>query len=492
MNRIILQACCLLLFSWLFAHRASAQQADSVATLASRIDSLLKYELPAGAHAGLCIYDLTAGRMLYEYQADKLSRPASTMKVMTAITALSQQGIDEPFRTELWTRGRIVGDTLKGDLYVVGGFDPELDETDLKELIGGLTKRGIRVLDGRIVGDVSMKDSLYWGTGWLWDDTPSTFQPYLSPLMLNKGVLQVTLRPAERGLAARAECSPASTYYTIDNRTRSRTSAAGPLRVDRNWLENGNCVSLRGNVQSAVTRSLNLFDSGRMFMHVFVERLQEAGIRCMSVADSTRESIASAYSFGELPHDSLAVRLARHETPMQTVLNVMLKESDNLNAEAMLCRAGVLATGKKRVSADDGLDAMRALIRKIGLNPSHYRLADGCGLSHYDYLSPELLVAMLRYAYSRTDIFAPLYKAMPVSGMDGTLKYRMGYGTPAFRQVHAKTGSYTGINALAGYLKTKGGHWVAFAIMTQNALSARQARAFQDAVCESLCSLPFE
>ncbi|WP_288180058.1 D-alanyl-D-alanine carboxypeptidase, partial [Bacteroides sp. CAG:633] len=164
MKRIILQACCLLLFSWLFAHRASAQQADSVATLASRIDTLLKYELPAGAHAGLCIYDLTAGRMLYEYQADKLSRPASTMKVMTAITALSQQGIDEPFRTELWTRGRIVGDTLKGDLYVVGGFDPELDETDLKELIGGLTKRGIRVLDGRIVGDVSMKDSLYWGT----------------------------------------------------------------------------------------------------------------------------------------------------------------------------------------------------------------------------------------------------------------------------------------------------------------------------------------
>ena len=130
MKRIILQACCLLLFSWLFAHRASAQQADSVATLASRIDTLLKYKLPAGAHAGHCIYDLTAGRMLYEYQADKLSRPASTMKVMTAITALSQQGIDEPFRTELWTRGRIVGDTLKGDLYVVGGFDPELDEAD--------------------------------------------------------------------------------------------------------------------------------------------------------------------------------------------------------------------------------------------------------------------------------------------------------------------------------------------------------------------------
>ncbi len=492
MNRIVLQTCCLLLFFRLFPCLASAQQADSVAALASRIDTLLKYGLPAGANAGLCIYDLTAGRTLYEYQADKLSRPASTMKLMTAITALSQQGIGEPFRTELWTCGRIVGDTLKGDLYAVGGFDPELDEAGLKELIGGLTEKGIRVLDGRIVGDVSMKDSLYWGAGWLWDDTPAAFQPYLSPLMLNKGVLQVTLRPAGQGMAARVGCSPASTYYTLDNRTRSLTSAAGPLLVDRNWLENGNCVVLRGNVQSAVIRSLNLFDSGRMFMHVFVERLLEAGIRCMAVADSTREAIAAACSFGELPHDSLAVRLARHETPMQTVLNVMLKESDNLNAEAMLFRTGVLATGKRHISAADGLDAMRTLIRKIGLNPSHYKLADGCGLSHYDYLSPELLVGMLRYAYSRTDIFAPLYKALPVSGVDGTLKHRMGQNSPAFRQVHAKTGSYTGINALAGYLKTKGGHWVAFAIMTQNVLSARRTRDFQNAVCESLCSFPFE
>ncbi len=461
--------------------------ADSL--LQARIDTLLEHELPLGAHAGICIYDLTAGRTLYEYQADKLSRPASTMKVMTAITALAQPGAAEPFRTELWTRGHVVGDTLKGDLYVVGGFDPEFDLDDLEELIGGLAGKGIRVVDGRIVGDVSMKDSLYWGSGWLWDDAPAAYQPYLSPLMLNKGVLQMAVRPAERGMEALVHCVPASTYYTLENHTRSHTSGIGPLRVDRNWMENGNRITLRGNVRTVEARSFSLFDSGSMFLHVFTERLLEAGIRCTAVADSTRAGLAAAYRFGELPHDSLATRLARHETPMQAVLDEMLKESDNLNAEAMLCRTGVQATGgKKRVSADDGLDAMRALIRQLGLNPKHYRLADGCGLSHYDYLSPRLLVAMLKYAYSHTDIFQHLYKALPVSGMDGTLKYRMGYGTPAFRRVHAKTGSYTGINSLAGYLQTADGHWVAFAIMTQNVLSGRQARRFQDSVCTLLCS----
>ena len=445
----------------------SPQPADSL--LRARLDTIVKHNLPRGAAAGICIYDLSAGRTLYEHQADKLSRPASTMKVMTAITALAQSGAMEPFRTELWTTGRVAGDTLRGDLYVVGSFDPEFDTDDLEELIGGLTRRGIRVVDGRIVGDVSMKDSLYWGSGWLWDDAPAPYQPYLSPLMLNKGVLQLSIVPDGRGLSALVTGNPSSSYYTIENHTRSHWPAAGPLRVARNWMENGNRISLQGNVRAAEGRSFSLFDSGRMFMHVFVERLLEAGIRCTAVTDSSRAGIEAAYCFGDLPRTEPCTKLATHETPLQAVLDEMLKESDNLNAEAMLCRAGVLASGgKKRVSARDGLDAMRALIRRVGLNPKHYSLADGCGLSHYDYLSPELLVAMLRYAYSRSDIFSP---------------YRMGYGTPAFRQVHAKTGSYTGINALAGYLKTTEGHWVAFAIMTQNVLSARQARAFQDAVC---------
>ena len=113
------------------------------------------------------------------------------------------------------------------------------------------------------------------------------------------------------------------------------------------------------------------------------------------------------------------------------------------------------------------------------------KIADGCGLSNYDYLSPALLVDFLKFAYSRTDIFRKLYKALPVAGIDGTLKNRMKKGS-AFKNVHAKTGSYTAINTLAGYLKMANGHQVAFAIMNQNVLSAAKARNFQNKVCEIL------
>ena len=92
----------------------------------------------------------------------------------------------------------------------------------------------------------------------------------------------------------------------------------------------------------------------------------------------------------------------------------------------------------------------------------------------------------MRHAYSRTDVFQKLYKALPVGGVDGTLKNRMQRGTRSYKNVHAKTGSFTAINCLAGYLRADNGHEIAFAIMNQNALSGREARAFQDAVCEEI------
>lgn len=466
----------------LFLLPLSAQHANygetTAGTLASRLDTLIKYKLPQGSNAGISVYDLTDDKPLYGYQPDKLSRPASTMKLLTAITALSRPEADEPFRTEVWYRGTIRRDTLQGDLYVIGGYDPEFDSEALDSLVAAVTRFPFSAIRGRVVGDVSMKDSLYWGSGWLWDDTPYSFQPYLSPLMLDKGVLTVTAFPGERGDTARLECTPASSYYTLVNQSRSRTPSAGGFRVTRNWLENGNIVTVTGNVDGRRAGTVNLFSSQDLFMHSFVERLQARGIS------------VTAYSFDEFQRDSLAVQMAVHETPVQEVVKQMMKESDNLNAEAMLCRLGVQHSGKKRVSAEEGLSAIRQQIRQLGYNPDRYNLADGCGLSNYNYLSPELLVAFLRYAYSRTDVFQKLYKALPIGGVDGTLKNRMKKGTPSHKNVHAKTGSFTAVNCLAGYLRTSNGHLIAFAIMNQNALSGREARAFQDAVCDAIITFP--
>ena len=80
-------------------------------SLSSRLDTLIKYRLPAGSNVSISVYDLTADKALYSYQADKLSRPASTMKLLTTITALARPEADEPFCTEVWYKGVIERDT---------------------------------------------------------------------------------------------------------------------------------------------------------------------------------------------------------------------------------------------------------------------------------------------------------------------------------------------------------------------------------------------
>lgn len=465
----------LFLFTFLFGSTALWSQNKETDSLSSRLDTLIKYKLPAGSNVGISIYDLTAGKSLYTYQSDKLSRPASTMKLLTTITALAHPDADEPFKTEVWYQGVIEQDTLKGDLYVVGGFDPEFDDSALDSLVNTVSRFPFSVIAGKVYGDVSMKDSIYWGSGWAWDDTPASYQPYLSPLMLNKGAVTVTASPGEKGDTASIECVPASSYYTLTNETKSRTPSAGRFGISRDWLQNGNNVLIKGNVDTKRSGTVNIYSSQDFFMHTFLERLRSKGVHCPDV-----------YAFSELQKDTLSVRMALFETPVQSVVNQIMKESDNLNAQALLCRLGLQATGKKRITDEDGLSAIRMLIKKLGEEPDSYKLADGCGLSNYNYITPDLLVSFLKFAYSRTDVFQKLYKALPIGGMDGTLKYRMKRGTPSYRNVHAKSGSFTAINSLAGYLRAANGHEVAFAIMNQNVLSGREARAFQDAVCDEV------
>ena len=453
---------------------AVAQERDTD-MLVHQLDSLVQTKMPQGGMVGVSVFDLNDNQPLYAYQADKLCRPASTQKLITAITALNQPRAQEPFRTEVWYKGEIANDTLRGDIYIIGGMDPELMETALDTLVDLTAAFPFHVITGQVYGDVSMRDSLYWGKGWIWDDNPESFQPYLSPLMLNKGFVKVTAIPTNSGEPARLEVKPASTYFNIINETKTKTSSAGKFTVMRDWMNNANEITVSGNITARRVEEINVYSSQDFFMHTFLERL---GVKFTLMQPW--------YSFAELQKDSTCQLIAVYETSVQKVLKQMMKESDNLNAEAMFTRLGIQASGNTHVSADESLEAVQALVRALGLNPDDYRFADGCGLSMYDYVSPELLVALLRYAYNHDNIFPHLFRSLPVAGVDGTLKNRMRKGSPAYQRVHAKTGSYTGINTLAGYLETNSKRYLAFAIMCQNQIKASEARALKDAICELL------
>ena len=122
----------------------------------------------------------------------------------------------------------------------------------------------------------------------------------------------------------------------------------------------------------------------------------------------------------------------------------------------------------------------------MGLDPLDYTIADGSGLSLYNYVTAEMIVRLLRYAYDNREIYDHLYPALPVAGVDGTLENRMTKGA-CRGNVHAKTGTVSGVSTLGGYCQAANGHTLCFAILNQGLVKASDGRAFQDQICDAIC-----
>lgn len=458
----------------LFGIWLAALQASALQPLARKLDSLVSASpLLQTSEAGIAVFNLTRGETVYAYHDRKLYRPASVEKVITAVTALAVLGTDHTFDTTLRYTGQIGPDsTLQGDLYVVGGFDPEFSDADLTRMAEAVHRAGIRRIAGRLVGDVSMKDSVYWGSGWSWDDTPQAFQPYLSPLMLNRGCVDVTVSPGAPGSPALVTVRPVSDCYRVENRASSRNSSAGKLLVTRDWLTNGNTIRVSGNVEHKQTVQLNLFDPAGFFLSTFRQRMRQTGVEVQQT------------DTGICPPE--AVTLYRYGRDLMPVLKRALKKSDNLAAEALFYHLARGESGNTPAGWTDGQRAVYRFMREqLGRNPDSCRVVDGSGVSLYNYISPDLLLCYLKYAYAHPEVFRSLYDALPIAGTDGTLAARMKRGR-AFGNVRAKTGTVTGVSSLAGYVHTRRGELLAFVIINQNVLQGSRARAFQNAVCELL------
>lgn len=214
-----------------------------------------------------------------------------------------------------------------------------------------------------------------------------------------------------------------------------------------------------------------LFDARPGLERHLVKALAEAGI-----------AIGGGTGYAPLPDG--ATLLCERTRTIDQILLPMMKRSDNLFAESLFYQ---LAAHSRRSYAGRRQAAgyVNDLIASLGLSPSAYQIADGSGLSLYNYLSPELLVALLRHAYRHRHIYDHLLPSLPVAGIDGTLRRRMKSGT-ACGNVCAKTGTVEGVSTLSGYCTAPDGHTYCFSIMNQGIRHTSTGRNFQDRVCQAL------
>ena len=215
-----------------------------------------------------------------------------------------------------------------------------------------------------------------------------------------------------------------------------------------------------------------LVDGKDDFTYRFSRKLEEMGVLVNGFTDE-RQTPANARLIATRTHS------------IRQVLHRMMKVSDNLYAESMFYQLAA-SGGTRWAGAKSGRQYENTLFSRIGLNPRDYYVADGSGLSLYNYVSAELETKLLRYAYQRSDIYGTYLEAQPIAGVDGTLKSRM-RGTAAAGNVRAKTGTVKGVSSLAGYLTASNGHLLCFSIINNGGLSNGPMRNFQNKICVALC-----
>ena len=174
-----------------------------------------------------------------------------------------------------------------------------------------------------------------------------------------------------------------------------------------------------------------------------------------------------------------AGELGRVQSPPMTVLvEAMVERSDNDIAEA-LARHVAIAEGAP-ATFDGGAQAVTDAVVELGLDRSQVTLADGSGLSRLDAVSPAAVVEVLRLAAgSERPALRPLVTGLPVAGFSGTLdkRFRRGPAVVAAGEVRAKTGTLSGVSALAGVLRTDEGRLLAFAVAAVQVPSGATRRA---------------
>jgi D-alanyl-D-alanine carboxypeptidase/D-alanyl-D-alanine-endopeptidase (penicillin-binding protein 4) len=431
----------------------------------------------------IVVESLDRGDRLFELNPRNLLVPASVAKLVSLATAADAVGWDYRFETTVEATGPVVDGTLQGDLLIVGSGDPAIGGRggdDIGVLVDALRAQGIRRIDGRIVGDDDAFEDPRPGLFWAWDDLGYAFGALYGALNLAENRMAVTIAPGQlEGGPATITVDPEAASRPLVN--RSVTGPRGSLQLL--WPEQRPgepFLTIAGSIRlGAAPATLNVSSGNPTFWFASVlrHRLLRDGIEvtgeAFDVDDVTpRPDRASA-----------RVIYTYRSHPLSEIAQPMLKESINLYGEAAL-RLNAAAPPHTN---DAALDGMGQRLEQWGIPRAGWQLIDGSGLSRRDVVTPETLVAVLRRMHDPSGT-SPWMTALPVAGRDGTLDGRM-KGTVAENNVRAKTGAMSNIRALAGYVRTREGEPLAFAIMLDNFEgTGAQATAAIDAIAARLAN----
>ena len=456
------------------------------------VEILNKAPYAAGQWA-ISVRDMDSGQQLISLNADTFFQPASVTKTYSVGAAWQQFGPDSTVTTPVKRTGRIVGDTLQGDLILVGAGDltmggrtkpdgtvdftdldhndangvpgatltPEDPLTGLNQLAAQVKAAGIR----RVSGEVIVDDRL-------WQPHALENGP-VTPIIINNNVLDFTTTPGAPGTIAAVAMRPKVSPWTVTSKVQ--TVAAGKRTAIKVTAPQEGHLVLSGTIAADSPPVVNIYafkDPATFARTAFIEALSRNGVTVTAkpVAQNPDQRLPPRATVTAMPTVARLVSL-----PLNQEATYTLKISYNLGAETFICRLAVQAGS---TDCDDGLGDAAKIWRKAGLDTAGALFIDGSGLPG-NLITADNQVQLQTIMAKRPD--AARWKAtLPILGVDGSLA-KVQQNSAAKGKVWAKTGTLgqqdlfndrllLPVKALGGYIQSKAGRHLAFAIQATNSV----------------------
>lgn len=411
---------------------------------------LASARIPADA-AAVMVRPLDGGSLRWEANAARPMNPASTMKLVTTYSALHLLGPAFTFRTEVLSEAPLIGESLRGDLYVRGGADPKLVIEDLWYLASRLRGFGIREIRGDLVLDKSLFEPVRHDPAEFDGEEGRAYNVGPDALLLNFKSIAIHLVPDPVGKVARVVVVP---------------EVAG-LHAPRTVpLVDGGCGDWRGRLGADLDDPMNLRMRG-VYPSACGERIIHMGALghtnyFAAVFRALWERQGGAWTGqvreGTVPAGARQIAV-QESAPLAMLIRDINKFSNNVMTQQLFLTMGA-AAGEPGNPARGGA-AVRNLLSARGIEAPGLVLENGCGLSRIERITASTLAHVLTDAW-QGQWMPELMASLPISGVDGTMKTR---NVPP-GAAHMKTGMLEDTRAVAGYvLAASGKRYVVVAII---------------------------
>ncbi|MDD5529707.1 MAG: D-alanyl-D-alanine carboxypeptidase/D-alanyl-D-alanine-endopeptidase [bacterium] len=406
---------------------------------------------------GLEVMNIDSQTIIYSRNSEALFMPASNVKILTSLTALTVLGADYTFNTEIF-----YDDT---NLFIKGYGNPDLKLSDIIELTDIIADYGIIAIND-IVYDNSYFNEEECGKGWVNEPRASLVAPRVSAISLNKNHISILIKQGKLG--KKISLYPKTNYFTVLDSTKADEMG---LTINLKSTDDKNYIIIKGDSSASGEFTRNVDNPAAYMTTILKEMLEKKGI---TITGKVTRGIVK---------DSCKNICTHSSNPLLYLIYYMNKNSDNFYAEHILKAVGAKG-GTPPGSFEKGTNEVYKLLKGIGLSKDEIRIFDGSGLSRYNLISPHGLVKVLASAISEWGIRNEFISSLPIAGVDGTLKHRL-RTSECKGNVRAKTGTMLSVSSLAGYAYTQNKNLIIFSIMMDNyVLDTPKIKQAEDKIIE--------